>query len=114
MVSRKSPDVPEVVQTLMQDIPEEIQGTIERDAKRLLKLPMKIDKDTAKLLIIFARQPGKVTETLYHLPGQLPENTEKLIETVREGFEYTDETSDKSRGERMRRITDVIDLFTLT
>lgn len=114
MVSKKSPDVPEVVQTLMKDIPEEMQETIERDAQRLLKLPMKLDKDTAKLLLILAEQPAKVTETLYHLPGQLPENVEKMVETVREGFQYTDETSEKSRGERMRRVTDVIDLFTPT
>lgn len=109
----KSPDIPQTVEALMRDVPDEAKETIERDAKRLLQLPLKIDKDVAKLLVLASRKPGEVTDIVYNLPGDIPDNVDRFLETLREGIEYGD-MDEEMRGERLRRITDVIDLFTPT
>ena len=105
------PPVPEGVRVLVEDIPEEIIQTIDRDLTRLVTLPLKIDQDVAVFLTVLSKQPAKVGDALYDAPSDAPKNVDGLFETIKEGFEY-DETVD--RGERLRRITDVIDLFTPT
>lgn len=113
MVRKESPDIPALVEALMVDLPEEMRNNFEDAAKRLLSLPLKIDRDLAMLLVFAAEKPKRLQEELYHLPGRVPDNIDAFLQTVLEGVEYGD-LDEGERGERLRRITDLIDLFTPT
>lgn len=110
----KMPDVPRTVDVLMKDVPKELQESIERDAQRLLRLPLRMDKDVAKLLILLSKKPGEVTDVIYNLPGTLPTNVDLLIQSVQESLEFDELGGETIRGERLRTLTDWIDLFTPT
>lgn len=108
----KLPPPPKLVEVLTKDIPEQMMNDIEDNLEKLMKLPVQIDEDLATLVLIASKQPEKVADTLYNMPGSAPKDVDNLLDTIREGFEY--EGDEESRGERLRRITDVIDLFTPT
>lgn len=107
------PEPPKIVQVLVEDVPDQMMDDIDEGVDKLLGLPFKIDEDVATLVVMASKQPEKVAETLYELPGTAPENVDNLVDTLKEGFEYKG-GSEETRGERMRRVTDVIDLFTPT
>ncbi len=116
----KNPDLPDVdvpprvLDYLFEEAPDKVAHAVEEDTARLMALPAKIDRDLATLLVFIAHEPRKVVEDLYEAPGEVPGQTQGFVETVREGMQYGGDQSEKSRGERLRRITDLIDLFTPT
>ena len=118
-MARKDPKIPDVdvpprvLDYLFENMPEEVAQNVEFDTARLMSLPAKIDEDIATLMVFLTYEPREVLDDLYEMPGDLPGQLRGFVETLREGLEYS-EMEEKDRGERMRRITDVIDLFTPT
>lgn len=106
----KLPPPPKVLDVLAKDVPEKIIDDAKENVGRIIELPATIDEDLATLILVIANQPDKIAESLYKLPGQAPENVDTLVDTIKEGFEY-EGGSEEKRGERLRRITDAIEIL---
>lgn len=99
--------IPKVLETVFEDVPGQVKRDIDDGVDKLLALPIQIDRDLAELVVVTSKVPNKVADVLYQLPGQTPSNIDAFMETVKEGLEYGD-LPEAQRGERLRRITDLI------
>lgn len=85
----------------------------------LVKLPNQVVQDVTTTLNNLVRLPREVGQELFQTPGLLaqrlaPSNINNALATVRDSADFKGVTDPKQAREKMRTITDVIDLFTPT
>ena len=92
--------------------------TAQTGLELLTNLPNRLAEDLTIAANNLVRLPREVGQELFFTPGQLaqrlaPANINRALETVRDSADFQGLDSRQSR-ERMRTITNVIDLFTPT
>lgn len=100
-------------------LPSEVSMTAQSGLDLLVKLPGKLVEDATTALNNLVRLPREVSQELFLTPGLLaqrlaPSNINNALATVRDSADFKGVTDPKQAREKMRTITDVIDLFTPT
>jgi len=112
-------DNPRTPGELLSNLPAEVSQTAQAGADILANLPGRLMEDVTAALSNLVRVPREVGQELVLTPGKLaqrlaPSNINRALETIRESADFKSAGSPKELRERMRTITDVVDLFTPT
>lgn len=104
---------------LVNQLPQEINATLQTALDLLQRLPGKLAEDLTLATGNLVRLPREAAEDLFQTPGQLaerlaPSNLNSLLGAVREAPNFTGVSDPRQARERVRTITSVVDLFTPT
>ena len=104
---------------LLAQLPAELDQTARTGLELLARAPEQIARDATLALTNLLRVPRELGQELFQTPGQLaqrlsPSNLNQALATVRESADFRGVTDPRQLREKMRTITDVIDLFTPT
>lgn len=117
--NRTSVDEPRTPGELLSNVPSEVAQTAQAGADMLVNLPGRLIEDLTLALNNLIRVPREVGQELVQTPGKLaqrlaPSNINKALETIRESADFKNVKNPRELREKMRTITDVVDLFTPT
>jgi hypothetical protein len=104
---------------LLAQIPAELDATARTGLEILAQAPGQLARDATLALTNLMRVPRELGQELFQTPGQLaqrlaPSNINQALATIRESADFRGITDPRQLREKMRTITDVIDLFTPT
>jgi hypothetical protein len=104
---------------LLAQIPAELEQTARTALELLTRAPEQVARDATLALTNLMRVPRELGQELFQTPGQLaqrlaPSNLNQALATIRESADFKDVTDPRQLREKMRTITDVVDLFTPT
>ena len=104
---------------LIQRLPGEVSMTAQTGLNLLGSLPAQVAEDLTVAADNLLKLPREFAQELFLTPGQLarrlaPSNINQVLATVRESADFRNVTDPRQAREKMRTITDVIDLFTPT
>lgn len=104
---------------LLASLPNHLTETVQEGLQLVTELPGRLMEDATTALNNLLRLPREVSRELFMTPGLLaerlvPANINKALATIRESADFSKVTGPTQRREKMRTLTDVIDLFTPT
>lgn len=104
---------------LIQRLPSEVGMTAQTGLNLLASLPAQVAEDLTVTANNLLKLPREVAQELFQTPGQLarrlsPSNINLALATVRESADFRGVTDVRQGREKMRTLTDVINLFTPT
>lgn len=104
---------------LVRRLPDEVSQTVQTGVDLLTRLPGQLAEDLTTAVSNLVKLPRELGQELFQTPGILaqrlaPSNINKALATVRDSADFKSATNPKELREKMRTITDVVDLFTPT
>jgi hypothetical protein len=104
---------------LFAGLPDQVSQTAQAGVELLGRLPSQVAEDLTVAANNLLRVPREITGELFKTPGLLaqrlaPSNINSALATVRDSADFKNVANPREMREKMRTITDVIDLFTPT
>lgn len=104
---------------LIQRLPNEVSETVQTGLRLVSELPGQLAEDLTVAVSNLVRLPRELGQELFQTPGMLaqrlaPSNINQALATIRDSSDFKGATDPRQLREKMRTITDVIDLFTPT
>lgn len=112
-------ETPKTPRELAALLPKHLDETARIGVAVLLGWPRKFVEDATVTLDNLLRLPRTLAEELLEVPGRLaeglmPANVRQAISVVKESAEFQNITDPRELRNKMRTLTDVLDLFTPT